>query len=641
MSIEGGPSPEFLTEKYADLHKTPEVDKSVQKLRREGEKIPDKKESRIDAHFRRIDRALEGKRGFFTHLVKDKLTKDFTINLQKEDGTEDEGKVEKLANGLFESEKEVLRRRGMGAELEEYGDTISPEDYEKYRQQIYSQKAEQEKTLGVWIDYLGSEEANFYPTWFKYLALRSLQKMGKRDRDVQDYSKRSANTLTPFPDLSREALALTLDAIKKKEAGALIDTEKEYTEDEQEKIKELETVIGHGDFAKLYAHFQNEVEEARREAKVGTAGEWRYFPKGSDPQVLKKTLEGKGTEWCTAGGDVCASQLRMGEFWVYYTYDQDKKPANPRVAIYLINGEISEVRGVYGKDQDLELDFVDIAREKYQEFPGSEKYEKKDHDMKYLSKIEDKIQAGFVLTKDDLIFLYEMDSKIEGFGHGADPRVAELRKTRNPKEDAPTVFDCRPEEIAWSEQEIGPQTKAYVGPLFKGIFDRLAHLEYIYTAFPEARIRRSELEIGGKTAQELERELEQKNFKIYDYARDMLRSKDFTTLRNPETIDLVRLKVRDLGFTSGATTEQIYTRALELGLELCPAEVGPHQRLKDTDQQLGDWHLIAMKQIADRIGIPSVFRLSHRADGLWLDHDWAYPDYSWYPDDELMFRLRK
>jgi len=68
--------PEFLTEKYTDLHKTPEVEGSVRKLRNEGEKIPDKKEARLDAHFRRIDRALEGKRGFFTHLIKDKLTKD-------------------------------------------------------------------------------------------------------------------------------------------------------------------------------------------------------------------------------------------------------------------------------------------------------------------------------------------------------------------------------------------------------------------------------------------------------------------------------------------------------------------------------------------------------------------------------------
>ncbi|KKQ90321.1 MAG: hypothetical protein UT11_C0008G0009 [Berkelbacteria bacterium GW2011_GWA2_38_9] len=370
MSIENSPGPEFLTKKYSDLHKTPEVERSVKKARQGGEKILDTKEARID-------RALEGKRGFFTHLVKDKLIRDYAINLQKEDGAEDEEKVQHLANGLFESEKEIIRRRGMGEELEQYGDTLSLEDYEKYRQQIYSQKAEQEKTLGAWIDYLGSEEANFYPTWFKYLALRSLQKMGKRDRDAEDYSKRSANTLTPFPDLSYEAFSKTLDAIKQQELDSLIDTQSESEKDEQEALKILSQAIERGDFSKLYAHFQGEVEKAKREAKEGTTGQWRYFPQGSDPQILKSTLEGKGTEWCTAGGEVAANQLKQGEFYIYYTYDQDKKPTNPRVAIYLINDEISEVRGIYGKDQDLELEFVDIAREKYKEFPGSEKYEKK------------------------------------------------------------------------------------------------------------------------------------------------------------------------------------------------------------------------------------------------------------------------
>jgi len=145
----------------------------------------------------------------------------------------------------------------------------------------------------------------------------------------------------------------------------------------EEALKILSQAIERGDFSKLYAHFQGEVEKAKREAKEGTTGQWRYFPQGSDPQILKSTLEGKGTEWCTAGGEVAANQLKQGEFYIYYTYDQDKKPTNPRVAIYLINDEISEVRGIYGKDQDLELEFVDIAREKYKEFPGSEKYEKK------------------------------------------------------------------------------------------------------------------------------------------------------------------------------------------------------------------------------------------------------------------------
>lgn len=640
--------PDFM-DKY-NLHKTPEVEKSVRKLRGEGEKFPDKRESLVDAHFRRIDRALGGKRNMFTHLVRDKLFNEYTINLHNEDGSENKERIDKLVQGLFDSEKEILHQRGMSGELEEYGDTPKPEDYEKYKQQIYDKKREQEKTLGKWIDYLGSEEANFYPTWFKYLALRSLQKMGKRDRDAEYYTKRSNNTLQPFPDLSREALAKTLTALKQDETTDIADTDageqaEEMLDEEKQAKAELNQMIEKGNFAKLYAHFQGEIERDRRERGESTAGEWRHFPAGSNAEELVSTLEGKGTEWCTVGLDVARGQLKAGEFWIYYTYDKAKKPADPRVAVYLINGEISEVRGIYGKDQDLELDFVDIAREKYKDFPGSESYEKKDKDMKNLSKIEksfNKESSQWIreLSQGELIFLYEINSTIEGFGHGADPRVAELRSQRDPKEDAPVMLECEPHEIAWNQNEINQTTKAYIGDLFPGIF-QLAQLEHIYTSFPEGRVKKSELIIGGKTKEELVQALRENNIKISDYAKDMLNNPDFITQPNPEQINLVRLSVSALGFQNSATVAEIYQRAEELGLNLCPAEVGPYQRLEDKDQPLNRWYWVAMKQITDRNGYALVFFLNRYDSGLWLINSWANPDYRWNPSYEFMFRLRQ
>jgi hypothetical protein len=641
MSVESGPGPEPIMSKF-ELHKQPEIDQSVTRLRSHGYKVEETKQGRVSAHFGLIEKALRMDRGHFVSDVKNDLTREFTINLQNEDGSENTERVGQLVQGLFDSEKDILRRRGMGEELEEYGDTPKPEDYERFKQQIYDKKAEQEKTLGNWIDYLGSEEADYYPVWFKYLAIRSLQKMGKRDRDLSNYSKRSANTLQPFPDLSREALSNTLDAIKQmQDKKTLLDFEKinDYSDDELSALASVDMAAAKGDFARLYAHFQNEIERERRERGESTAGEWRHFPQGSNPEALVATLEGKGTEWCTAGLGVAQGQLQSGEFYIYYTYDKDQKPTDPRVAIFLVNGQISEVRGVYGKDQDLELDFVDIAKEKYSEFPGSEKYEKKDRDMKLLSLIEKKMASDQDLTKDELIFLYEINSPIEGFGHGADPRVAELRSQRDPKADAPIVLDCQPEEIAWSQDQIDETTKSYIGPLFPGVF-KLQNLENIYTSFPEGKVRKSDLEIGGKTKEELLQELRDKNIKISQWAQDMIDNPDFTTLEDSEQIDLVRLKVRDLGFPNGATTDQIYAKAEEFGLELCPAEVGLHQRLKDEEQPLGNWYNIAIKQIAGRDGDLCVFGLAHRDDGLWLNYGWAGPDDEWDADDEFMFRLR-
>ncbi len=81
--------------------------------------------------------------------------------------------------------------------------------------------------------------------------------------------------------------------------------------------------------------------------------------------------------------------------------------------------------------------------------------------------------------------------------------------------------------------------------------------------------------------------------------------------------------------------------AEELGLELCPPQVGPELRLSYKDQTYGEYLRIAMKQITDSYGYPDVFSLGRSGGGLWLDNCWAFPDYEWRPDDGFVFRLRK
>ena len=118
----------------------------------------------------------------------------------------------------------------------------------------------------------------------------------------------------------------------------------------------------------------------------------------------------------------------------------------------------------------------------------------------------------------------------------------------------------------------------------------------------------------------------------------MLDSPDFTTSKNIEDIDLVRLTVGALGFSGGATTDEIYKRADELGLELCPPEVGPQLRLSYSGDE---WMRTAMKQITVRDGGPRVFYLRRHGDDLWLFTDRVEPLSRWDVDDKFVFRPRK
>jgi len=304
------------------------------------------------------------------------------------------------------------------------------------------------------------------------------------------------------------------------------------------------------------------------------------------------------------------------------------------------DNRINEVRGIL-PHQGVEPVMQEVLDGKLQEFGGeADAYRKKSEDMRMLTALEKKHEEGVLFTKNDLILLYEINGTIEGFGYQKDPRIAELRQGRNTEEDMLVIFECIKEEIAHVPSQIDENTKAYVGQLEPGIFQRLPeNLEHIYTSFPDKKICRENVEIGGKSAEQLISEMEAAGINISDYAKSMLKNREFVPGKNPEEATLIRLTVADLGFKSSATTDQIYERAQILGLELCPADTGPNYRLKYRNQPLNEWIYMGMKQIAVSDGHPIVFKLARNDDGLWLDGRWAKPDYEWFPAREFVFRL--
>jgi len=115
-------------------------------------------------------------------------------------------------------------------------------------------------------------------------------------------------------------------------------------------------------------------------------------------------------------------------------------------------------------------------------------------------------------------------------------------------------------------------------------------------------------------------------------ADEILGRPAFPFIKQPGELDLVVLSVFDLGFGDrdarndvelGASVEvslrDIYARAVSLGFELCPAEVGPALRLQYLDQPLGEFLLIAMNPVARYTGELVRFSLASAGVGLLLD----------------------
>ena len=147
---------------------------------------------------------------------------------------------------------------------------------------------------------------------------------------------------------------------------------------------------------------------------------------------------------------------------------------------------------------------------------------------------------------------------------------------------------------------------------------------------------------GLKTADDFRKTLKDNGFNISDSASDILRKPAFTAAVEETEIDLVKVTVGELGFKKGARRDQIYERAKELGLELCPLEVGPQLRLQYQDQPNGEWILVAMEPIFDSDGSPWLFFVERGDSGRWLSGSWGDPGGFWRADDQWAFcRPRK
>jgi len=150
-----------------------------------------------------------------------------------------------------------------------------------------------------------------------------------------------------------------------------------------------------------------------------------------------------------------------------------------------------------------------------------------------------------------------------------------------------------------------------------------------------------EIEVGGKSKDELLAEIEANGMFASDYAKDIM-SKPAWKLGEHEKVKFAKVKVRDLGFTKNPTTKEIWNRIEELGHSLCEPGDGPSLRKEWKDQPRGTTCWTAMKQIADFGGDSHVFALDRDVDGeSWLRTSWTGPDARWDLGGGIVFRLRK
>ncbi|MCC6323705.1 hypothetical protein IT400_02845 [Candidatus Nomurabacteria bacterium] len=597
-------NPNFLNKKYQDLPGSKEASRAFAvargKEKKEGSILADTKENRIIAYLSRLDAVAKDERG--GELLKNKILNEYVT------------RYEEIPESYFEN---IIRDSG---KLGDWNTYTPKQKEEEKRQNSEAVLDDQKSSLEEWVDYFKSDDSKDISNTLKYWIFRNLVKLGEYDKDKKEFPKRSRGTVLKFPDLNHESLRYVNDALINKFQGNSQEYEHDIQQEEREAFnKHLEKE----DFAKLYAWATELMHPIPEHLLPITEGEWRKYQKNSSQRALVDSIKGKGTGWCTAGENTAKTQLKSGDFYVYYTKDDDQNSTIPRIAIRMEGDNIAEVRGIAYK-QNLDPYMVNILKEKLEEFPDKEKYLKKEKDNKQLTTIDKKVKKGEDLNKEDLLFLYEINGPIDGFGYNKDPRIKEILKTRNIEEDQAIIFECTPDQIATNITEINENTKAYIGELVLGIFNKLSNMEYVYTKFPNNRIKQIEIKSNREypnTADEWVKAYKEKDITLEDSTiNEMLGKMEQTIL--PEGQKFVQLTVADLGFPDGATYENICNKATVMGLELCAQDDGPKLRL-EYDQPTADYFRTAMKSIEISDGSLRLWDVD-RSDGGARKLHWIY-----------------
>ena len=329
-------------------------------------------------------------------------------------------KPENIPEAYFQNQVRIARERGMG------NITLTEEDRKRYADAAIE---DQKLTLDKWIEYfLYDDESKSYEMWEKYWVFQGLQSLGKYDKETKKFAKRDDTTVYPFPPVEKECISATIHLME------------EYVKSKNGD-EEIKSALGRGDFKQLYEYsIKQSMLKGEYQSKT-IEGEWVKYEQGSDYHILRESLQGYYTGWCTAAGESFArDQLAGGDFYVYYSLDENGDAKVPRIAIRMHGkAKIAEIRGI-ADGQNMESEMMPILNKKLDEFPDKDNYLKSVHDMELLTLIDRKVSHNMELSVDEIRFLYEIDGKIIGFGYKKDPRINEIKQKRNKAKDYTLMF---------------------------------------------------------------------------------------------------------------------------------------------------------------------------------------------------------
>lgn len=157
------------------------------------------------------------------------------------------------------------------------------------------------------------------------------------------------------------------------------------------------------------------------------------------------------------------------------------------------------------------------------------------------------------------------------------------------------------------------------------------------------------LEYGGLSKNDLLIRLNSSGILLNDFAITILSNDLFKVSNQKKQISLFVTSIKEMGFSEGATIEEIKKNMKNYELSECPLEIAPYLRLYLNNQEeikeervnqspAGSLTIFSNPLLKDD-DFPKGFYLRKIDGKLWLRGYRCSLDYIWNPDDKLVFQL--
>ncbi len=136
--------------------------------------------------------------------------------------------------------------------------------------------------------------------------------------------------------------------------------------------------------------------------------------------------------------------------------------------------------------------------------------------------------------------------------------------------------------------------------------------------------------------------LNSKNFKTSPWINNIIQKYNFNLKKKELPINLIKVKVKELGFNKPTQLKKIYSKAKKKGYKLVSPEIAIYSRFVFKKQKRGEWIRFAtpLKSMIDTDGVPHLPKIGKALGTFFLETYWSYPNAIFHPKNEFIFRIK-